>query len=110
MDAQRILDAIPWKALLDPRFTLGWCSVISLYFLGCVVRLGMRVAPMRRALRRATGALRTIDGEEEFVRDFEGYDRQIRGEPRLAHVWSEFVESLVLPGPGEEGTPIRNTT
>jgi len=65
---------------------------------------------MRRALRRATGALRTIDGEEEFVRDFEGYDRQIRGEPRLAHVWSEFVESLVLPGPGEEGTPIRNTT
>jgi len=110
MDKKTILDLIPWATLLDPQFTLGWCSVIFLYFLGCAVWLWRRVVPMRRALRRATVALQTSDGEKGFTQEFETYDKQIKAEPRLAHVWSEFVESLVFPPPGEEEAPIHNTT
>jgi len=65
---------------------------------------------MRRALRRATKEIRKVDGEDGFVRDFESYDKQIRANRRLAHVWSEFVESLVFPVPGEGTSAILNTT
>jgi len=110
MDAKSILALIPWEALLDPRSTLLWCSVIFLYFLGSVVWLQIRVVPMRRALHRASAGLQSSHDEESFASGFEAYNQQIKREPRLTHVWSEFVESLVFPPPEEGEAPIRNTT
>lgn len=113
-----ILDTINWSTLLQAilpngggnRFITLWCGGISLYFLCCLFFLARGVAPMRGALRRATRGVEKLDGEEGFTANFETYDHRVRADRRLTHVWSEFVESLVFPAPGDDVASIRNTT
>ena len=92
---------------LSEDFVRWYCVGIGVFWFLSVGWLFRQVGPLRFKLGRVHADLRNLDGEEGFARGFEGYDRNVDGTFGLA--WTEFVETLILPGP-ESGDPIRNTS
>ena len=92
---------------LSPAFVKYYCICIGVFLAVSVMLLGRQLGPLWFKLRRANGDLKNLNGEVEFARAFEGYNRKAHEAFGLA--WTEFVETLILPAP-ESGDPIRNTS
>ncbi|MCP5352233.1 MAG: hypothetical protein H6926_03460 [Chromatiales bacterium] len=80
---------------------LGWAFVSYLFF-------RFRVAPVVRQIDRAIHLIEPIGGEADFFQNFEAFDQRIRENPVVAHVWSEFGETLIKD-PELEPPALRNT-
>lgn len=76
-----------------------------------LVRLLRKLAPVARGMDQALEALmaskrRTAEG---FAAEFEEFNATMMAHDLLSHPWSEFQETLILPGPHDRQV-IRNVT
>lgn len=87
-------------------FLVGFVVVWFVIFMACMLWGHL---PARRSLKEALRHLQQYPSEEEFGAGFEDFDQWARSNPLIAHIWSEFVETLIFPGPDEEPQVVRNT-
>ncbi len=92
---------------LSPAFVKYYCVGIGVFLVVSVLLLVWQLGPLWFKLRRVSGDLKNLNGEEGFARGFEGYDRKVNETFGLP--WTEFVETLILPE-SESDDPIRNTS
>lgn len=67
------------------------------------------IAPWLRSLKRAEARVAEAADAGVFLDRFADIDAAIAGDERLAHGWSEFKESLIIPEGGGARRLIRNT-
>ena len=102
----------PWWGLQDflltPTFVWTACLVIvgagSLY----AGRLRLTAGKLRKMLLKLHEEVQKSADPPAFHRNWEAYTHSAT--TQLGEAWNEFVETLILPEPGEEKQIIRNTS
>ena len=91
------------------KFLMGNLSSIlpslAILLVGVVawIRLRSKLLPIEAGMEQALAMLRRESraNPEGFAGEFEDFAAEMRKHEFLAHAWSEFKETLILPAPGE---------
>lgn len=89
--------------LISLNFVVGYCVFVSLVASYGALVLSRGIKQPRVWVQQATAKLQTYSGEEEFAHKFNEFNEWVLSSG-LGGLWSEFKETLVLPGP--MGEPI----
>lgn len=97
--------------LISDAFVALYCSAIVLFLALAAAKLFLRSRSLNSKLSRWTKRLARLsadnaDPERQFIGVFDEYNRGM--ETDFGTPWTEFVETLILPGPGSK-EPIRNS-
>ena len=102
----------PWWGLQDflltPTFVWTACLVIAGAGALCAGRLRLTAGKLRKTLRKLHAEVQKSAGAPEFLGQWEKYTETAT--THLGEAWNEFVETLILPAPGEKKQIIRNTS
>jgi hypothetical protein len=76
-------------------------GLIGVYGIWEYVRFRRGVRALVASVRTATGRLEQVAGKQEFATTFQDLDDEFKAHALLGHGWTQFVDSLVEPGPDE---------
>jgi len=83
-------------------------GLILCFFVVWLIGFYLQSGRLFRDIKRAVLRLRRVE-KDQFVGSFEAFDQDIARNRSLAHLWSEFRETLIFPRNTEDQQKIRNT-
>jgi len=83
-------------------------GVILCFFVVWLIGFYLQSGRLFRDIKRAVLRFRRVE-KDQFVGSFEAFDQDIARNQSLAHLWSEFRETLIFPRNADDRQKIRNT-